>query len=369
MIAVLLASNVSVAQEAADHKDGARDFLLSGMRSEREKLVAGRTVIRGEHLYRSKAIGECRVPVLFDIAFDYKSKLFRHCRSDYRPVNTRLIGPEQYLAAENKTPFIKGRGTDKDCVDWIAIEDKASVVRTPMYDLHRRAESVQVTRLPPGSAQGVVDEWDMRCLGLLDFPSLVACSSFDETLDAYGNRLKCIAVNTDESKVSRLIMQFEGGEYEIWIDEEHGMTPIRISQYETGKVRREMSSAVVGWKHMSNTWVPNSMRVWESDSNNTYQSFELLLEWLSVNEPLDPKLFTASGLVDAPGSVVADTTLGTMIIESVVPKTLPDIAPKPVAPKPSSGLGWIVLGHLIAGGVFSWWYSRRKSRSQTTGPA
>ena len=140
------------------------------------------------------------------------------------------------------------------------------------------------------------------------------------------------------------------------------MTPIRISQYETGKVRREMSSAVVGWKHMSNTWVPNSMRVWESDSNNTYQSFELLLEWLSVNEPLDPKLFTASGLVDAPGSVVADMTLGTMIVESVVPKAMPDTAPKPDARKPSSGLGWIVLGHLIAGSVFSWWYSRRKAR-------
>ena len=356
---------------AADHQPSLNDqrrFLLTGMRAEREKLRSGQVVITGEHWRTSRVLGEFRISVRFDIAFDHDSRSYRYTQRDYEQYIATEMTPQDKLAAME--PIDQPHGTTPEGIEWITEKNGGTVVQTPEYDLHRAIDSDSVTRLPPGmSGITAVREWDLAALGLMDWPLFDAQHHLIDILNDYEMGLTCHSISIDSSGLSSLRLRSDWNprsdsvEYEIWIDEKHGMTPVRFSRKDLNDSLKEISRSDVGWRDIHGVMVPVSFRINMLHNSGNTEGYDLTLEWSHVNEPLDPKIFTPAGITESDKALVADLRLGKIIVERVHP--LPVATPKPVKPKPPSRLGWIVLGHLIAGSIFAWWYYRRKARRQS----
>ena len=355
--------------------ESSRDYIFTGMHAEREKLRTGHVMMHGEHWRTARKMGEYRVSVQFELAFDNDARTYRCTQRDFAQYD--MTG----LTSELKAKLLRSRpslphGTTPEGIDWCTDEQSGTVVHTPEYDLHHTAETNRVTRLAPGSVRKTqVYEWDLAVLGLVDWVSFRREYHLSDLLIAYKTRLTCHSVDLDQSGLtcmklrSKWSPKVDSVEYEIWIDEKQGMTPVSISRKDLNDSMRESSRSEVSWNKINGVMVPVAFRINDIlDSENT-EGYDLTLEWIHVNEPLDPKLFAPAGITESNSALVADLRLGQIVVERVHPLPLPLATPISVAPKPPSRLGWIVLGHLIAGGVFSWWYSRRKSRSKTTGPA
>ncbi len=340
-----------------------RNYLIAGMRAEREKLRSGHAILTGEHAINSPDVQGFRVPVRYEIAFDYDSRSFRYTQSDFSP-HAIPIRPLRVKAANPDRPEL-GRGKTTEGREWAARASGGTVVHTPEYDLHRPIDSRLIARLAPGNlGRTSVKEWDMTALGLMDWPTFERGLKRDEILDAAGSQLQCHSVDVDASGISRLKVRSDWTEYEMWIDEKQGMTPIRISRKDLRDSLKETSRSDVSWKLQNGVWVPESFRIEDFLELGSTQSYVMTIEWKSVNEPLDSKLFSPEGITDDK-AFMTDMRLGPGVLERVKPKPLPVIVPKPVKLKPPSRLGWIVLGHLVACGLFAWWYYRRKSRRQS----
>ncbi len=340
-----------------------RSYLLTGMRAEREKLRSGQVVMTGDHWRHSSVLGMFRISVRFEIAFDRDSRSSRYTQHDYVQYNATRMAPERKDKQWNRSDL--PHGTTPEGVDWVTEEKGGTVVHTPEYDLHLAIGKTHVTRLSPGTVRRTyVREWDLRALGLIDWPSFSGVYHFDDIMNAFETRSSDHSVEMDPSGLSRLTVRFDETEYEIWIDETLGMTPVRISRKELEDPERETSRSDVSWKEINDVIVPIAFRINDLDDPEITEGYDLTLEWSHVNEPLDPKLFTPAGITENKSALIADMRLGQVVVEKVNP--LPLAADTVVKPKPPSRLGWIVLGHLIAGGYVSWWYSRRKARRQST---
>ena len=349
---------------AEDRCHEARSFLLSGIRAEREKLRSGHAILTGEHVIHSPDVQNFRVPVRYEIAFDYDASSFRYTQSDFVP-HVAPSRPPRVKAANPDRPDL-GQGTTTKGVEWVARASGGTVVHTREYDLHRPIDSKHIARLAPGVLdETTVREWDLTALGLMDWPEFERRIRLDKILDARQFRMTCHSVEIDTSGISRLTVRSDWTEYEMWIDEKQGMTPVRISRRDLRDSLRETSRSDVSWKNQNGVWVPESFRMEDLSDSGSTQSYAMTIEWKSVNEPLDPILFSPEGITDA-NALMADMRLGPGVLERVKPKPLPIATPKPVKPKPPSRFGWIVLANLIAGGGWAWWYYRRKSRKPST---
>ena len=346
-----------------------RSYIISGMRAEREKLLTGQLVMRGEHLVRAKGEAGFVVPIQFHLVFD-------HVTSSYRYNQTEAKRPpkNQTGASKNVIPKSPKMATVEEA-EWQSRKVGGTLVRTNEYDLHLALNSSVVTRLSPGEAEGtLIYEPDVRCAGLLGLLAFERSVPFQKALEAYEHKLSIHSIHRTASGLWELKYRHDDTETEMWVDESHGMTPIRLIVRDLREWPKEMnrkeivSTTEVDWKLINNNWVPISLRMSATSPIGSFESYELTVEWSNVNEPLDPKIFTAAGIVDSDNAIVMDMRLGPIVMEQVKPKPLPVAVttPKPVQPKPPSRLGWIVLGHLVAGGGFAWWYYRRRARRQST---
>ena len=350
-----------------------RSYLLTGMRAEREKLLSGHVIMSGEHWKTTQKLGNIRVSVKFELAFDKEARLYRCSQRDFAQYVLTGLTPVQkttLLASRSSLPH----GTTPEGIDWCTEEQGGTVVHTPEYDLHLAVGTNRVTRLAPGIVRKTqVYEWDLDVLGLIDWVAFRREYHLNDLLIAYEKRLKCHSVDLDQAGLACLKLRSDWNpnadtvEYEIWIDQKEGMTPISISRKDMNNSMRESSRSEVSWREINGVKVPVAFRIIDAIDPNNPEGYDLTLEWIHVNEPLDPKLFTPAGITESNSALVADLRLGQVVVERVHPLPLPVATPKPVAPQPSSRLGWIVLGHLVVGGGVSWWYSRRKSRSQSAG--
>ena len=138
-----------------------RDYLLSGMRAEREKLRSGQVVITGEHWSNTTvSLGMMRFSVRFDVYFDHDTKSYRYTQRDYLPQGTRGMDPrwKTSLLARSELP----RGTTPEGVEW-GTTLKTELVHHEHYRPHAEArqslfESIEVFdhRQRNHSAQGDV---------------------------------------------------------------------------------------------------------------------------------------------------------------------------------------------------------------------
>ncbi len=345
-----------------------RRYVAAGMRAEREKLRSGQVEMRGLHSKITAAYPEYRVPVRFLYEFDHDRLRYRHETRDYMPMTVNLI--QSKLMAEAKANLDLPRGVNAKGEDWVSYEIGGGVVNTPEYTLFRSCGATKIDRLPPGTAgKTAVREMDVRTFGLSDWHTFVTGVPLDKCVDAFEGIYGGPSVESEGNGISRFRFNLVEGElmWEMWVDELRGMTPIRTVRTELTDGHWESSRSEVTWEPMGGTWVPKTFMIRSDYRAGSTTELALTLDWKSVNEPIDPKRFTAAGLVESHDEItlVADTTLGKVVIEPVNPLPVRLFQPKATPPQPPSWFGWIVLGHLIAGGGFAWWYYRRKSRRQS----
>lgn len=354
-----------------------RLFVAAGMRAEREKLRSGHVIYLGEHTSHSvdiPDIPEYRVPVRFEYYFDHESRRFRHQTRDYRPFKTDTDIAKQ-LAKTRQTKDLP-HGVTSDGKEWVTVEVGGIVVNTPEYSLFKSCSARHVDRLPPGGV-GYTDvrEIDVRILGITDWMLFDMGKDFNYCLDAFEKGYPGRSAVSEANGVNHFTFNIRDSiRLELWIDELRGMTPIRMVRTELKEENRESSRSECTWEQVKDVWVPTSFMIRSAQKSGSSQELALTLDWESVNEPLDAKVFTAAGLAESDTEIklVADMTLGQAVIEPAIPPSLPLPSAMPMAktvnpvpPQPPSRLGWIVLGHLIAGGLFAGWYYRRKSRRQS----
>ena len=343
-----------------------RSYLLSGMVAEREKIRSGHVVITGEHSSSSSDTEEFRFPVRYEIYFDRTASKYRYSQLDYIRVS-RSAGKAKRAKAPKLSPIDKTIEEEAGKT----VEIGGTVVHTPEYDLHRPIDSTTVSRLGSGAATGTaIREWDVRAFGLLDWFSFARSSNLDSALHGLGVRTKCHSVEIGPSGYSVVKVRSDDYEWEIWVDESQGMTPIRLSRTELSGDMRVTSTSDVSWSLINGVWVPASIQISGTTVNSgTQEKYELKLDWSHVNEPLDPQVFTPKGITND-SALVADIRLGPVLLERVVPRPLPVVPPIPAQPKPNPKtplpFGWIVLANLVAGGGVASWYYRRKSRRPST---
>lgn len=371
IVAILHASADSMADEL-ELREAQRRFLISGMRAEREKLRSGQVVITGEHWSDTTlTLGMIRLPVRFDVYFDHDSKSYRYTQRDYEPYDSKGMDPQ--MKARLLKRSVLPHGTTPEGVEWVTTDNGGTVVRTPEYDLHHTPDHPHVTRLAPGAAHGFsVREWDLSTLGLVDWPSFEGGLRLNAILDAYETIQKCHFVESTPSGLSCLKLRSEWNphadsvEYEIWIDEKHGMTPISISRQDLNDSLKEVSRSDVGWKEINGVMVPITFRIRMLHQKKYPEGYDLTLDWSHVNEPIDPKVFSPAGITDSKSALVADMRLGPVVVEQVHPPQLPAIATNPQLNTPiigASRLFWLIFGNMILllGGL--WWYVRRRAKS------
>ena len=339
-------------------------YVIAGIRYERERLTSGQVLVTGDHSVLWRACDGFRVPVQFDHAFDYNTQLFRFSQSDLLPQSLSPYSEKQRKAILMKHKGV--RGASPEGVEWIARPIGGVVVHTPEYDLLQDNSKNIFTRVAPGTAFNAdVKEWDVRCFGLLDYDAMKRGYALPSVIHGYENIAECRSIELESSGLIHIRYGLDEMEWDLWIDEKQGMTPIRMRRFDHNRTEHVESSAChVSWKELNGAWVPTSMKIWGVSERGFRHDYEMTLEWSHVNEPLDPKLFTPAGITESKSALVADMRLGPTVVERVSPLPLPEATPKPVVTKPPFRLGWIVLGHLVVGGCLSLWYYFRKTKRQ-----
>ncbi len=362
---ILLSTSFALSVLGGQTVSEKRSYLIAGMRSEREKLRSGHVVLKGEHWRKSMELGEFRIPVRFEVAFDHDSRSVRFTQLDYAQYSTATMSPQEKASYWERADVPHGTGLNG--VDWVADPKGGTVVHTPMYDLHLAIGSPTVSRLPPGvSHRTTIKEWDIAAFGLMDWPCFAAEYHFHEILAEFETGLICHAVEMSPSGLSNLRLRADDTEYDIWIDEKQGMTPVSISRKELKDSMRESSRCDVSWKAISDVWVPVSFRISDLEGPDITQGYDLTLEWSVVNERLPLETFTPAGIDKDPNAVVADIRLGQIVIERVFPKPLPDFASnriEPIVPKSHSRRNWLILGNVFLIGMILWIIRRQWKKS------
>ncbi len=341
-------------------------FLAAGMRAEREKLRSGQVEMRGEHSHLSREFPNFRVPVRFRYDFDHTSRRYRHETRDYIPYDMNA-SDAGYLADEKANRDLPHGVTAKG-IQWYFREVGGTTVHTPEYSLFKMCHARHVDRLPPGTP-GIlrIREMDVRVFGMTDWMLFAMREPFDSLINCFENVYSGPSIESDEHGVSHISFK-PGGVVllEIWVDELHGMTPIRLVRTELLQNNRVSSRSDVTWESKGGTWVPTSFMIRTDAGSESTEELALTLEWKTVNEPLDPKIFTAAGVAEGDNKIrlVADMTLGKMIIEPVIAPPIKVVLPKPLTANPPSRFWWIILANVIGVGV-AWWFYRRRSRPVT----
>ncbi len=337
-------------------------YCVSGMRANRGRLRTGRVLMLGEHTLPSNRVEGLQVPFRYEIIFDHNAASYRYSQRDYR-----IRGVSEYSEKQKEELFSNSsvlHGRTADGIEWVTEEVGGTIVHTTDYDLYQDIHNKHIDKMSPGLAvnRGFI-EWDLRCMGLLDMPAIHRKHTYESVLDGIYEGPRIISMNTDSSRITRVVIGREELEWELWIDEKSGMSPIRMIHRDG--TMTEKTGCHVGWKEINEVWVPVSVSIWGKTSRGTREAFDLTMDWSNVNAPVDSKMFTTSGVSSHDSALIVDMRLGPTVVERVNILPLRVATPKAVRPKPPSWLGWIVLGHLIAGGVFAWWYYRRKSRRQS----
>jgi|GEM_PF-2670266 len=342
-----------------------RSYLVAGMRSEREKLRSGQVVLKGEHWRNSKELGEFRISVRFEVAFDHDAHSYRFTQHDYAQYSTAKMSPQEKADYWERTDV--PHGTSPNGIDWVTEAKGGTVVHTPLYDLHLAIDSPTVSRLPPGASQKTtIREWDLAALGLMDWPMFSAEYRLKEILDGFETGLSCHAVEMGPSGLSNLKVRADDTQYDVWIDEKQGMTPVSISRQELNDSMRETSRSDVSWKVISGVWVPVSFGISDLLGPDITFGYDLILEWSSVNEQLAADTFTPAGIDKNPDALVADLRLGQIVVERVHPRPLPVLTPKaiePLVPQSRSRRNWLIGGNLVLFGIAIWIIRRQRKKS------
>ncbi len=346
--------------QAADLSEASSlsEFVMGGMRAERDAIRSGIVTITGSRSENGKAWGTFNVNVKYVVSFDYDKNLFRFDESDYRMVWADSPGVKP--VDESMTSNLP-EGKDASGRKWVTVESGGALVRTNEYDLVRGIDSTMINRLPAGVVNDTsVHVFDVRALGLMGLIEFQQGKTVDVLLNVM-DKIHMTIEPLQSPKGYRCEYSNTELKQEFWIDETKGMSPFRWQTTRSGQVTFQSDTE---WKAIDNIWLPSTYTMTDKNLTDVEKSWHLVFEWDQVNLPLDPQLFTAAGLATDENAAVVDLTLGMPVLEPAFPMPLPKLPPmKPVNPNSRSRWGWIILANVVGGGV-AWWFFRRRAKSQ-----
>jgi hypothetical protein len=159
-----------------------------------------------------------------------------------------------------------------------------------------------------------ISPFDVRSLGLTlgdDFKASIPFSTCYEIWDKSGG----VEAFPEPNGIFRIRLEHTGRRstdvpQTLWVDESQGFSPVRLSYSlpptEPGQAEQFMSDCRMRWKEESGVWIPASFRIERRARGRLIEFYTLSFEWISVNKPIPPDLFTAEGLGVPGGTPVID---------------------------------------------------------------
>jgi hypothetical protein len=267
-------------------KDG--EFYLTGVWSGLESLNSG--VVVASMTVGGDGLGKDQRVEWFE-AFDQKTGTVRY---DRQTADGRIV---QFVRLPSEILFRLGAGTGTYSIG--------------RYPLDYKFDGF------PDAIQG-----DVRTLGLTNWGELM-CGL---TLDAQRKHWSSTTLSEctpDGDGIYRLTWNCEKGPVPIrealWIDVKRGYVPLKLESSclrPKAKQWEINETANTTWKQINGVLVP--VRAELSSRTGIARHAKILLEWKSVNEPIDRKIFAMEGLGLPDGTSVINYKLGTPIEESVI---------------------------------------------------
>jgi hypothetical protein len=155
---------------------------------------------------------------------------------------------------------------------------------------------------------------DPRSLGMGLWDEFRAGDSFDTCYDNwFKSRWVEASPEANGMHRLRLLRGRRSGTYvpqTLWIDEHQGFSPVRLTYNipgsEPGQPDQFNTECTVHWKHEGGAWVPTSFRIERRTGGRLAEFCALSFEWITINTPVQPDLFTSDGLGVPDGTRVID---------------------------------------------------------------
>ncbi len=368
----LLSPSVGCAVELQAEQDPKRlaRYLLSGVRSERERLQRGVVHAHGRKVIDSSA-GKPRTEsnrlegeVIVFCAFDASKGLLRFDRTEPEPV-------------------AGGAGSSRS---WHPQIFGGKYVRTPDQQMrwHVGNDRVEVHGIKEPNIGNMVRPFDVRVLGLVALPTLREGREFPSVMELYDSYAtadtEVVLEKAELYKLRWVLDKKTDVQAVLWLDEKRGFSPVRYEfRDRQGAESRILWLSEVSWSRLAGVWVPKSARLESRSTPPSITTYEFAFDWKSVNEPLDERLFTIEGMDLKHGTYIFDYRLGAdrPVVTAIGRKSVPEYdlisarslgLPDPggmdeMQSIPERPFPWLlvlcVIGLLLAGMVL-YWYRRRR---------
>ena len=333
-------------------------FVLAGWKSERERVVSGIVRIYGQCDYNTNLGVEAPFNT-FDVTYSFDSSQSAE-RFDIVSYNG---GRGAWLRlADRKVAWQDGDGT-------------VVTIDSPHVRLAEGFANCDIRQLPLGGVSKLSD--DSAFSGLVDL--LEGADLAVERIEPSKYRLSFAlpvsgeySIEHNATRCSLVIDELRGYAVEShrighWASkeflEEHAI-PESLLQLQSVETETE-------WVEKESVWVPTRI---ESADGDGSRKMSVMLDWQSLNEPLDAGIFDVQRIGAPDGTYVVDNRLspGEGVIvgkigdrDYVHAAQMPAAASHPLEPKDLSRRTWWLLGTNVVGGiaiVCLVWYRRRSSR-------
>lgn len=317
-------------------------------------VKSGACVIRCRYTYRPSAAGQDKHEDVGEnilVAFDKTQGLYR-----YDDLETKLVGrPNQTVVRPDM------------------------ILRTQAdWKTAGGSEARGITRRLPSAAKNLYQHHRDPFL-----TTIVDCKSngirqthfgaLDRLLDEALPSAKLVSYNKLESDLVNVTMQRHSSglnaeiEYDYTLNAVQGYVPVRVLLRHTATKTGEWSPPDVietDWIAMNGAYVPKFTRCSGTGPRMSEHTFSMV--WKSVNEPLDPELFSEEAFDLRKGDmfVVANGDQ-TVAVEEIVGVEIPKMPVKPPEQPPRSNrVPIVILVHAVVIGVYILFRRRNASREK-----
>jgi hypothetical protein len=339
-------------------------FTMAGMRKERLALRNGVCRINGQYTCRGFSNPSANMEGTIEIflAFDQDKVRFDIKRPG-------LIVDESTLESDPKNPGLALFKSKKGTVEQKYCKNSK---KTAFWTVGQQEIAIWAnTGSPPPNALGF---FDVRALGLYHCLALERQENFGKLIEGWESAKTLSDVDRSDSQLWVILwtMQDEAmmGEWRIWVDVQHGFTPVRFEVRERPPSGSGpwwvVQKSKTKWTGVDGVWVPvhhefsvtpqplPGKSAWRRDT-----SFDIV--WEKVNNQIDPALFDYNSF-DAPSTVgVVDSSGGRSIVikQYQVPPPAGS-APTPFRMSALLVINLVIITLLLA--TFLLWYYRRLRR-------
>ena len=187
-------------------------------------------------------------------------------------------------------------------------------IRTPKKTLHAYLSGyIADIKHPTDPGSPMVKPFDVRVVGLTNPQELEDAGwRFEQAMEFYFIRQTVVSATTEKPglhKITWICGKRNELERTLWVNERRGFTPERLEIRYLNKDGdwQHLQSVRTAWTQMSGVWIPES---YSCDSRHFYGTrFELAFDWEQVNGEVDETLFTQEGLNLRKDTLVVDNRL------------------------------------------------------------